>query len=341
VYNPPVLGSISLLLLFWHRLIDPNLFCEALKVDQYMETNSNKKRTLLDYFWISARGFAMGAADVVPGVSGGTMAFILGIYDELLDAIHAVDMTFIRRILTLKWKDAFAEFPWKFLLAIALGIGAAILTLANALHWALENKPVFIWAFFFGLIIASIVAVRKRVGTWSIVNILAALTAAVGAYILVGLTPSETPHTPILLFLSGAVAICAMILPGISGAFILVLLGKYRFVLEAVKNLDILTIALVGLGAVVGLLVFVRLLRWMLNKNHDLVVSVLMGFMLGSLRKVWPWKELEPISETFIKETNFIPAVFNGDVFTAVLLMVVGIALVLVIEYFANRRGTT
>jgi putative membrane protein len=305
-----------------------------------MEESKNKNRSLLDYFWISARGFAMGAADVVPGVSGGTMAFILGIYDELLDAIHAVDMTFIRRILTLKWKDAFAEFPWKFLLALVLGIGTAVLTLANALHWALENKPVFIWSFFFGLIIASIVTVRKRVSSWSMINILAAAVATVGAYILVGLAPSETPHTPILLFLSGAVAICAMILPGISGAFILVLLGKYAYVLGAVKNFDLLTIALVGAGAVMGLLAFVRLLRWMLSKNHDLVVAILTGFMLGSLRKVWPWKILEPISETFIKETNFIPAAFNGEVFTAILLMTLGIALVMVMEYFANRRDT-
>lgn len=306
-----------------------------------MENPTNKKRTLLDYFWIGARGFAMGAADVVPGVSGGTMAFILGIYDELLDAIHSVDMNFIRRIFTLKWREAFDNFPWQFLLALALGIGTAILTLASALHWALENKPVYIWAFFFGLIVASIITVRKRVGTWSAVNILAALAATVGAYILVGLTPSETPHTPLLLFLSGAFAICAMILPGISGAFILVLLGKYAYVLAAVKNFDFVTIALVGAGAVIGLLAFVRLLRWMLNKNHDLVVSILTGFMIGSLRKVWPWKELEPISETFIKETNFIPAAFNSEVFIAVLFMVAGIALVLVMEYFANRSPKT
>lgn len=306
-----------------------------------MENPTNRKRTLLDYFWIGARGFAMGAADVVPGVSGGTMAFILGIYDELLDAIHSVDMNFIRRIFTLKWREAFDNFPWQFLLALALGIGTAILTLANALHWALENKPVYIWAFFFGLIVASIITVRKRVGTWSAVNILAALAATVGAYILVGLTPSETPHTPLLLFLSGAFAICAMILPGISGAFILVLLGKYAYVLAAVKNFDFVTVALVGAGAVIGLLAFVRLLRWMLNKNHDLVVSILTGFMIGSLRKVWPWKELEPISETFIKETNFIPAAFNSEVFIAVLFMVAGIALVLVMEYFANRSPKT
>lgn len=306
-----------------------------------MEEVTKKNRSLLDYFWISARGFAMGAADVVPGVSGGTMAFILGIYDELLDAIHAVDMNFIRRILKLKWKEAFTEFPWKFLLALVIGIGTAVLTLANALHWALENQPVMIWSFFFGLIIASIVTVRKRVRHWNMTNIIAAILAVVGAYILVGLTPSETPHTPLLLFLSGAVAICAMILPGISGAFILVLLGKYAYVLAAVKSFDFVTILLVGVGAVTGLLVFVRLLRWMLNKNHDLVVGILTGFMLGSLRKVWPWKILEPVNETFIKETNYIPAVFNGEVIFAILFMAFGVVLVLTIEYFANRHGET
>ena len=303
-----------------------------------MEENSTKNRSLIDYFWIGARGFAMGAADIVPGVSGGTMAFILGIYDELLDAIHAVDMTFIRRILTLKWREAFENFPWKFLLALALGIGTAILTLASVLHWALEEYPVYIWAFFFGLIVASIVLVRKRVESWNVVNILAAIVAAVGAFILVGSTPSETPHTPILLVLSGALAICAMILPGISGAFILVLLGKYAYVLGAVKNFDIFTIALVGVGAVAGLVSFARLLRWMLNKNHDLVVAILTGFMLGSLRKVWPWKTFETISETFVRETNFIPTIVNGEVVIAALLMIAEIAAIIVVEGYANRR---
>jgi putative membrane protein len=303
-----------------------------------MEENSTKNRSLIDYFWIGARGFTMGAADIVPGVSGGTMAFILGIYDELLDAIHAVDMNFIRRIITLKWREAFENFPWKFLLALFLGIGAAILTMASVLHWALEEYPVYIWAFFFGLIVASIIVVRKRVKNWSFVNILAAVIAAVGAFVLVGSTPSETPHTPLLLILSGAFAICAMILPGISGAFILVLLGKYAYVLGAVKNFDILTIALVGIGAVAGLISFARLLRWMLHKKHDLVVAVLTGFMFGSLRKVWPWKTFETVSETFIRETNFIPAALNGEVIIAVLLMVVGITAIIVVENFANQR---
>jgi putative membrane protein len=298
----------------------------------------NEKRSLVDYFWIGARGFAMGAADVVPGVSGGTMAFILGIYDELIESIHAVNGEFVRRLLTFQWRAAFDGFPWKFLLSLALGILSAILALANVLHWALENHPVYIWAFFFGLILASIVAVRRRVRRWSAFNVIAAATAAVAAFVLVGLSPSETPHTPLLLFLSGAVAICAMILPGISGAFILVLLGKYSYVLSAVKHFDILTIALVGLGAVTGLLAFVRLLRWMLHRNHDLVVAILTGFMVGSLRKVWPWKTLEPLGDGFVREINFIPAAFNAESAAALILMAAGIVLVLVVEHFAKRE---
>lgn len=280
----------------------------------------------------------MGAADVVPGVSGGTMAFILGIYDELLDAIHSIDLAFIRRVLTFKWREAVAEFPWQFLAALTLGIGAAVLTLANALHWALENHPVYIWAFFFGLIVASILVVRRRVRNWSPANVLAAVGAAVGAFVLVGLSPSETPHTPPLLFLSGAIAICAMILPGISGAFILVLLGKYAHVLAAVKNFDILTIVLVGLGAFVGLLSFARFLRWLLKRNHDLIVAILTGFMVGSLRKVWPWKSLEPINATIVRETNYFPTAWSGEVIAAMIVMLAGVLLVLIVEYFANRR---
>lgn len=303
-----------------------------------MEEMTTKNRSLKDYFWLWARGFAMGASDVVPGVSGGTMAFILGIYDELLESISAVDLPFIRNIVTFKWRDAFGNFPWQFLIAVALGIFSAVLTMASALHWALEEHPVYVWAFFFGLIVASIIAVRKRVQVWSFVNIGSTMIAAVGAYILVGLTPSETPHTPLLLFLSGAFAICAMILPGISGAFILVLLGKYAYVLAAVKNFDLITVGLVGSGAVIGLLAFVRFLRWLLHKNHDLVVAILTGFMIGSLRKVWPWKTFETISDSFVLETNFLPTTFDGEVGVAVLLMAVGMTFITVLDHVANKR---
>jgi len=302
-----------------------------------MEENKIKNRTLADYFWVSARGFAMGASDIVPGVSGGTMAFILGIYDELIDAIHSIDMGFFRKVLALKWREAFSNIPWQFLLALGLGVATAVLTLSNGLHWALETHPILVWSFFFGLIVSSIIVIRNRVQHWSVFNIFAAVVAALGAYVLVGLTPSETPHTPLLLFLSGAIAICAMILPGISGAFILVLLGKYSFVLGAVKSFDLLTIMLVGLGAVVGLLSFARLLRWTLRKNHDLVVSILTGFMAGSLRKVWPWKSFETISETFVKETNMFPTVFTLEEGLALFLMLAGMTTVLFVERFANK----
>ncbi len=297
-----------------------------------------KQRTALDYFWISARGFFMGAADIVPGVSGGTMAFILGIYEELLSAINAISLEFIRHILTLRWREAFREFPWRFLLALGLGIAAAILTLTKGLHWALETHPSFLWAFFFGLIVASIVVVRKRVARWNAVNLLAALAAAIGAYILVGLSPSETPHTPLFLFLSGALAICAMILPGISGAFILVLLGKYRYILAAVVALEITSIAIVVLGAVFGLVGFARLLRWLLREKHDLVVGTLTGFMIGALRKVWPWKSFEMVDDVIVQETNFIPTAFTGEVALALFFVALGIVFVLLIEHFANRK---
>ncbi|MDW8328073.1 MAG: DUF368 domain-containing protein, partial [Anaerolineales bacterium] len=303
-------------------------------------TPIHQTRSLKDYFWIAARGFCMGAADVVPGVSGGTMAFILGIYDELLNAIHAVNLDFIRRLLTLRWREAFAHFPWRFLLALGLGIGTAIFSLARGLRWMLEHHPSPVWAFFFGLVLASVIVVRKRVRRWTPATIALAVLAAVGAYVLVGLTPTQTPDTLWFLFLSGAIAICAMILPGISGAFILVLLGKYQYVLDAVVRLDVLTLAIFAAGCAVGLLSFVRLLRWLLRQYHDPTVAVLAGFMLGSLRKVWPWKEtlVNGVDSHFAHEINVLPSVFSPEVGLALALLLLGVALVWGIEYLAARR---
>lgn len=292
----------------------------------------------MDYLGIGVRGFCMGAADIVPGVSGGTMAFILGIYDELLDAIHRVDFGFAHRLVTMRWREAFQTVPWRFLLALGLGLATAILSLTHGLHWALESHPALLWAFFFGLILASILVVRKRVARWQAAHVLAAFAAALGAYLLVGLSPSETPHTPLLLFLSGALAVCAMILPGISGAFILVLLGKYRAVLAAVTEFDLVTIALVGLGAVVGLASFARLLRWLLRTNHDLVVATLTGFMAGALRKVWPWKSERHLEDGFVQEINVLPAIWDVEAALALALMGTGFLLVWAIEWAVNRR---
>ncbi|MCS6910224.1 MAG: DUF368 domain-containing protein [Anaerolineales bacterium] len=303
-------------------------------------TPIRQTHSLRDYFWIAARGFCIGAADVVPGVSGGTMAFILGIYDELLNAIHAVNLDFIRRLITLRWREAFAHFPWRFLLALGLGIGTAIFSLARGLRWMLEHHPSLVWAFFFGLVLASVIVVRKRVRHWTLAAITLAVLAASGAYVLVGLTPTQTPDTPWFLFLSGAIAICAMILPGISGAFILVLLGKYQYVLDAVVHFDVLTLVIFATGCTVGLLSFVRLLRWLLRHYHDPTVAVLAGFMLGSLRKVWPWKEtlVNGVDSHFAHEVNVLPSAFSPEVGLALALLLLGVALVWGIEYLAARR---
>ena len=295
--------------------------------------STNSRQGLRDYFWVAARGFAMGAADVVPGVSGGTMAFILGIYEELIQAIHSVDLTFIRRILSLRFREAFAGVPWRFVLALVLGIATAILTLARLLSHALHTYPVLVWAFFFGLVLASVVVVRKRVSRWTPGILLIAALAALGSYALVGLVPVETPEEPWFLFLSGALAITAMILPGISGAFILVLLGKYHYVLNAVVSGDILTLLIVIAGAAVGLISFARVLRWLFQGYHDYTVAALTGLILGALRKVWPWKLSEGI-----QELNILPPAYDTEFFSAVLLMLAGFALVLVLDYLAARQ---
>ncbi|MGD2163133.1 MAG: DUF368 domain-containing protein, partial [Anaerolineales bacterium] len=185
-----------------------------------------RKRTPRDYLGLTLRGMLIGSADIVPGVSGGTMAFILGIYDELIDAVRSA-VPFLKNLFRLRWREAFHSLPWGFVLSIGLGIGLAVLGMARFLHWALEEHPEYIFALFFGLIVASIFLVGRRVTRWSPLNLAAAALAAVGAFLLIGLAPASTPHTPFYIFLSGVLAIPALILPGVSGAFILVLLGKY------------------------------------------------------------------------------------------------------------------
>jgi putative membrane protein len=302
-------------------------------------------RTLREYVGIAARGFCMGAADVVPGVSGGTMAFILGIYEELLHAIHSINLDFVRRLLGLRWREAFSYVPWRFLLALGLGIGAAIFTLAESISWALHHHPSLVWAFFFGLVLASIIIVRKRVRRWTPATILSAGLAAVGAFLLVGMAPAQTSDAPWFLFLSGALAICAMILPGISGAFILVLLGKYQDVLDAVVIGDVTTLAIVAGGCVVGLLSFARLLRWLFQHYHDVVVATLMGLMLGSLRKVWPWKETQTFTAdpggiaNVTQDINVLPTAITPEVGLIVGLMLLGVGLILGMERL-NARWT-
>jgi len=295
----------------------------------------NSRQTLSSYFQLGLKGFCMGAADVVPGVSGGTMAFILGIYEELIAAIRSIDGAFLRLLFRGRIREALHRVSWPFLAAVGGGILCAVFSLARILSWLLRNEPVLIWSFFFGLIVASVFTVSQRIRMWRPRIPLGIIVGAAGTYLLVGLVPMSTPDAPWFLFLSGAVAICAMILPGISGAFILVLMGKYLYILEAVNHRDVFTLALVGSGAVVGLLSVSRLLGWLFLKYHDATIAVLTGLMLGSLRKVWPWKT--PVgraagggegSMTAI-HVNVFPSEWTLETATALALAVIGFMMVL------------
>jgi len=282
----------------------------------------------------------MGSADIVPGVSGGTMAFILGIYEDLLDAVHNSGVAALTLVRT-RLREGLHHIPWKFILPLGLGIGVAIFSLAEGLHWLLETHPTFIWSFFFGLVLGSVIVVRKRIPAWQPAHLLLAAAFSVSAFLLVGLIPVNTPDTPLYLFLSGALAICAMILPGISGAFILVLLGKYDAVLRAVISLDLLTLGLVGAGAVAGLLSLARVLRWTFNQHRDWTIAALVGLMLGSLRKLWPWKSFATLEDGFLHEINLLPSRLDGEVLGAVQLALAGFGVVLLIEALAKRRQPT
>ena len=302
-------------------------------------------RSLRYYLSITLRGLAMGSADVVPGVSGGTMAFILGIYEQLLDAISAINLTFIQRLLGLRFREAFAHFPWQFLLALGLGIFLAIATMAQLLSWALDHYPTYIWGFFFGLVLASVFVVRRRVSRWTAATLGILVVSALVMYWLVGLLPSQTPEAPWFLFLSGILGSCGMILPGISGAFILVLLGKYEYVLDAVVNRDFLTLAIVAAGAAFGLVSVARLLRWLFRHYHDLTVAALMGLMLGSLRKIWPWKEtltttVDRHGEVVpLVQVNVLPDGFTSEVGITLALAILGFLLVVVMDRLASRES--
>lgn len=268
------------------------------KTGETSESNVWPQRSLRQYAGITLRGIAMGSSDIVPGVSGGTMAFILGIYEELIDSIRTFGQPdFLRAVLHFRIKEVFQIVNWKFLLALVVGLLIAVVTLSGILESLLIHQPVYVWSFFFGLVLASVFVVSKRIKKWTWQLILALLIGAVGAFSLVGIVPLHTPTSWWFLMVAGALASTALILPGISGAFILVLLGKYQFVLGSVNDLrggdlgGFVPLFFLGLGAVIGLITISQLLSWLFHHHHDLTVAVLIGFMLGSLRKIWPWKQ--------------------------------------------------
>ena len=285
------------------------------------------------------KGCAMGTADVVPGVSGGTIAFISGIYEELIDAIRHVDMTALRLLGRLRFKELWRHVDGAFLLPVLLGIGTAIFSLARLMTYLLAHYPVGVWSFFFGLIVASALLVAREVGAWNWRSGAALAAGIAVAWWITAATPAETPETWWFVMLAGAVAICAMILPGISGAFILLLLGKYQFILQAVADLNVPVLLCFLVGAVAGIVSFAHLLSWLLKHAHDVTVAMLMGFMIGSLNKVWPWKEaLETYVDSHGKvqplvEANVWPEYFDWQ---ALLLCVAGFGVILGVELAAR-----
>lgn len=282
-----------------------------------------------------ATGFSMGTADLIPGVSGGTVAFLAGIYEELLASIKLVTGDVLRLFLRFKIKEGLKLIPFRFLVPLSIGLFGAIFLLANLLSFLLTEFPIFVWAFFFGLVLASVYVVSKRIKKRSLNNSIGFVISAVAAYMVVGAVPGETPNNLIFFFLSGAIAICAMILPGISGSFILLLMGKYQQVLAAVTTRDFLSLFVFGLGAVFGLALFSRLLSWLFSKYHDISVAILAGFMLGSVRKIWPWKEviLTRINShgeiVPLVEKNILPTSIDLSLLVAVMLMLLGAGLVI------------
>lgn len=302
-------------------------------------------RTLKDYFLITLRGMAMGAADVVPGVSGGTIAFISGIYQELIDSINKVNFTALKILKEEGIKPAWAYINGNFFVALFLGIGISILSLAKGIKYLLQNQPIGVWSFFFGLMLSSIFFLWKDIKKWDVPAIVTILFSAFLAYYITIIPPLASNNGLAFLFLAGALAICAMILPGISGAFILVLLGAYDIVLGAIDGFDLKILAIVGLGAVTGILTFSKALKWLFENKRNTTMAGLTGFIIGSLNKVWPWKEVldKKIDahgkEIILLERSILPSSFDGEpqILLAIALVVAGFLLIFGIEKWASK----
>lgn len=260
-----------------------------------------------EFIFTALKGFAMGAANVIPGVSGGTIAFITGIYERLITALKNIDLTTLKLVAKGSFGEAAKRIDLVFLIALGVGTLVSVATLARILEWGFANHPLLVWAFFFGLIAASIPLVGKMVTRWSISVIVLALVGCGLAVSLVFLTPAQESSNPLYLVLCGVVAICSMIIPGLSGSFVLVLMGNYHLImLDAVNAATSLNfgealpiLVPVGIGAVLGLIVLSRVLNYLFEHYHDQAVGLITGFVLGSLAIIWPWKsEMPAIDET-------------------------------------------
>ncbi|MCR8923994.1 DUF368 domain-containing protein [Dasania sp. GY-MA-18] len=299
---------------------------------------------------IYLRGLAMGAADVVPGVSGGTIAFITGIYGTLLEAIKSLTPRNLRLITQQGFSAFWETVNGSFLLVLLLGIVTSILSLARVISYLLDQHPLLIWSFFFGLIIASALHVGKQIKNWRGSYLLMLLLGIALAVLITELKPSELTASPWIVFAAGSIAICAMILPGISGSFLLVLMGLYGPILAAVKDLNLVLISCFAAGCGLGLLSFAHLLSWLLARFYYLTMSLLTGFLLGSLNLVWPWKQTLSTytnskgKELALEQANRWPGDFElltqqpAQTVSCITMAVAGVALVLLLEKISSKN---
>jgi len=303
---------------------------------------------LKDYILTFLKGMSMGAADVVPGVSGGSIALIAGIYQKLLDSIKSIDKTALGFLFKFEIRNFWDHINGSFLFTLFAGILTSIFSLSKVITYLMDYHPIPLWSFFCGLIIISAVIILRDIKRWNLMVFLSLIIGTLAAYWITGLPPTTTPDTLWFTFVAGAIAICAMILPGISGSFLLLVMGQYERILGAVNDRDLLIIALFGSGCVVGLLSFSRLISWLLKHYHGVTIAVLSGFMLGSLNKIWPWKEVLSYrmsssgeQKPFLTE-NIMPQHYTEVtgheplILFAVLAFLFGILLVLGIERTAN-----
>jgi putative membrane protein len=304
------------------------------------------QRRFIDYLIISLKGVAMGAADAVPGVSGGTIAFISGIYEELINAISNINLSLFKTLFKQGIPAFWKQLNGNFILSLLLGIIISYVSFMRLAKYLLEHEPVLIWSFFFGLIIASIYFVGKQITKWNLSAIVSAILGAVIAFYISSLPSLGANDSATFLFFAGAIAICAMILPGISGSFILIILGAYKTLSDALHDFDVKKIVLFASGALIGLLSFSHVLKWLFKHYHNITLAILTGFIFGSLNKVWPWKETltwhtdSKGIKTPLLDKSISPLTMNGDnqLALAIVLMILGFLTIFILEKVGSKK---
>ncbi len=308
-------------------------------------------RNLKKYLVITLKGMAMGAADAVPGVSGGTIAFISGIYEELISAINQINFSLIKTFKNNGIKAVWKQINGNFLSSLFIGVLISYVSFMRLAKYVLEHHPILIWSFFLGLVVASILFVAKQIKKWNFKIIFTLLIGVFIAYYITTLPPLSNNDSDVFLFISAAIAICAMILPGISGAFILILLGAYNALSNAFYDFNIKKISIFLAGAVIGLLSFSKVLKWLFTNYKNSTLAILTGFIIGSLPVIWPWKEVlitsinnKGITVSVLQQPIY-PATFenlyqtNSQLTLAIILMVIGFLTLFILEKIGTKKA--